>query len=408
MRIVILGWVEFPYGSPSASRLRILSKGWIEQGATVHLVTTAKLQPVNTGIGEDFYMEGLTYESSYEEAQLDHSSFSKLSLIRHFKSLKRSWKIVRQLIDDNKCDVLYLWAWSATGCFPVVKMAQKKGIPYFFDICEWFTPDVFKWGLVNPMFYDDLLGRYLPGKTCSGVIAITHFIAHKYQKMNIPVIVVPAINDFKKEVIGANGPDIQISDTSYNVLYAGFCKPGDGIEFLIQAIRLVKLNDIPVKLIIIGADGKSGPSIKYKNICELDDKLRDIVEFRGKVPEKEYFRTLSSATVLVLPRKNTPTNEAAFPTRLPEYLTTGRPVLTTNVKDVSMYLENDVNAKIVESDSEHSLAEGLIDLWQNPSKANEIGRAGKLRGAEVFDYRSYTKEIYKLFSRSLIDRKTKF
>jgi glycosyltransferase involved in cell wall biosynthesis len=407
MRIIILGWVEFPYGSPSASRLRILSKGWIEEGATVHLVTTAKPQQVNTGNGEDFYMEGLTYESSYEEAQLNNSSFSKLSFVRHIKSLRRSWKIIRQLIDENKCDVLYLWGWSAIGCFPVVKLAQKKRIPYFFDICEWFTPDVFKWGLVNPMFYDDLIGRYLPGKSCNGVIAITHFIAGKYQKLGIPVIVVPAINDFQKESYQTSLTDVQISSTSFNVLYAGFCKPGDGIEFLIQAIRLIKLNEIPVKLIIIGADGKSGASIKYKEICERDVQLRDIVEFRGKVPESEYFRTLSSATVLVLPRKNTPTNEAAFPTRLPEYLTTGRPVLTTNVKDVPMYLEGDIHAKIVESDSAESLANGLIDLWHNPEKANDIGRAGKLRGAEVFDYRSHTKEIYNLFSRSLIDHNTK-
>jgi len=91
------------------------------------------------------------------------------------------------------------------------------------------------------------------------------------------------------------------------------------------------------------------------------------------------------------------TNLAAFPTRLPEYLSTGRPVLTTAVPDVPLYLTPDLHAKIVKPDSVNAIAEGLIELWNEPAKAKAMGILGQKRGAEVFDYRPYIANLYEMF-----------
>jgi len=393
MRIVILGWVKFPFASAGASRVRMLSKGWIEEGAVVHLITTATLQSdENPGKGDsEFSLEGFTYESTQIESKSTFP-FKHLRIIQHISSLMTSWKRVRQLIAENKCDVLYLWGWSGLGCYPVIKIARKNKIPFFFDICEWFPRQRFKWWFINPLFYDDLIGRMLPGKDCGGIIAITNYIAQKYEKKSLPVVIVPAINDFSVSSLNISTTKGNVSN-KLSVLYAGFCKPDDGVDYLLGAIKIVANNDIPVELTIIGADGKSGTSLQYQQQCE-QDQIDKLVHFRGMVSESDYSKLLSSAGVLILPRKNCQVNLAAFPTRLPEFLATGRPVLTTDVPDISLYLEADIHAKIVEADRADAIATGLIDLWKDSNRADNIGKAGQEQGALVFDYRNYTKLIY--------------
>jgi len=399
LNIVIFGWVNYSYASPAASRLRTLAKGWIDEGAKVHLLTTAKLKSDNdTENGDcEFTIDGFSVESSYVSS-IDSIASSRIIL--RMKSLLRGWQILKKLISQGKCDVLYLYALSAIELYPASKIARNYGVPYFFDICEWAPRSSYNLWFINPWFYDNLFGMYLPGKHCSGVVAITKYIAAKFCESPFPVVVVPAINDFKnKDLI--TDRIYRIRDSAFIVVYSGFCKPGDGVQHLLDAVRIVKRHGVPVKLIMLGADGVVGYSLPFREMCERDMELRDLVQFKGVVPISEYYSILCLADVLVLPRQYSQTNLAAFPTRLPEYLMTGRPVLISDVPDVSVYLKSDIHAKIVQSDSSEAIASGLIELWGDQERACHIGMAGRERGAEVFDYRTYTKMIYKLFIDSI-------
>ena len=283
-----------------------------------------------------------------------------------------------------------------------MKMAQKFKIPYVFDICEWFPVNNFKCGLLNPMYWDDYLGRKMPDNNCSGVVAITNLIAQKYCSRHIPVQVVPAINDFSFNNSQEGTESNFVSGNStLKIIYSGFCKFGDGLEYMFEAIERVKIKGVPIELIIIGSDGKTGASLNFSNYCKNNSVLKNIVEFRGRIPEDIYFKTLCSADILILPRRFCETNLAAFPTRLPEFLTTGRPVITTNVPDVPDYIENNIHAKIVTANNSASIEQAIMELWSNPQLRDTIGHSGKLRGEKVFDYKSYTPQMYQLFQRAI-------
>lgn len=120
----------------------------------------------------------------------------------------------------------------------------------------------------------------------------------------------------------------------------------------------------------------------------------------GRVPDELYMKTLSEADCLVLPRPDNQIVRASFPTRLPEFLSTGKPVLTTNVPDVPLYLEANKNAMLVSGDSASALAEGIFELWSNPGKAKNIGLSGKKRGQLEFDYLNRSNSIYKFIQEN--------
>ncbi|MCC5656499.1 glycosyltransferase [Nostoc sp. XA010] len=397
-KVVIIGWFKFPFGSAAASRLRTLSQGLLESSFKVHVITTARI-PLRhedlTNTGELFW-QGIQYESQNQHYDYPDTKKSLFQLVRKYlrdlRAIFNSWIRVYNLIRHGKIDSILIYGRSAISYFPVVILARIYGVSLFYDMVEWFPPTTFQGGLINPLFYDDLLGRYLPFLGCQGVIAISTYISEKYTHAHIPCFILPSIFDYSLS-LNIKFPEIEITDKHFVVLYAGTCKVGDGFERLLDAVKIAFSQGCPIRLDVLGTDGLSGHAAKQRQICEQDEILVSCVRFLGRVPDEEYLSTLVSAHCLVLPRPESQIVKAAFPTRLPEFLATGRPVLTTNVPDVPRYLDAGIHAEIVAGDTSNALASGLLRLWQDPERALRIGLAGQNRGCQVFDYRHYMTKL---------------
>lgn len=398
--LLIIGWFKFPFGSAAASRIRTLAKGLIEQNVTVHVITTARLpfrieDQQSTG---QMFWEGIQYESGnqYEQAGQDLSLCERL--LNYIKAIIKSWIRVLKLVRHGKFQNILIYGRSAVSYFPIVLIARLYGIALFFDMVEWFPPEKFKGGRINPCFYDDWLGRHLPLLGCQSVIAISTYISSQYTRFNIPCLIVPSIFDdsFYSSVAFSK---IETGSEKFITLYAGTCKYGDGFDQLLDAVKIAFSQGCPIYLYVLGTEGLSGNARQKRKTCEEDDILSSCVCFLGKVSDQKYFEILVSANCLVLPRPDLQVTKAAFPTRLPEFLSTGRPVLTTSVPDIPKYLEAGIHAEIVSEDSSQALAKGLLKLWRNPERARKIGLAGQQRSREVFNYRQYTENLYQLLTK---------
>jgi len=95
------------------------------------------------------------------------------------------------------------------------------------------------------------------------------------------------------------------------------------------------------------------------------------------VSQADMPRYLQGAAVLVLARPSSVQAEYGFPTKLPEYLATGRPVLATRVGDIPRYLQDGVNAFLVEPDDVAAFAERLEYILAHPDEAREVGQRGR-------------------------------
>jgi glycosyltransferase involved in cell wall biosynthesis len=73
-----------------------------------------------------------------------------------------------------------------------------------------------------------------------------------------------------------------------------------------------------------------------------------------------------------------------MPTKLGEYLATGRPVVVTATGDIPKYLHDGVEAFVVEPGDVHSFSEALERALYNPVAA-EVGRAGQRLARREFD-----------------------
>lgn len=79
-------------------------------------------------------------------------------------------------------------------------------------------------------------------------------------------------------------------------------------------------------------------------------------------------------------------SKASFPSKLTEYLATGRPVITVNVGEISDYLVDGENSFIVEAGNSEELANKIEYVMSNYNYALEVAEKGKQLTGTVFNY----------------------
>jgi glycosyltransferase involved in cell wall biosynthesis len=123
--------------------------------------------------------------------------------------------------------------------------------------------------------------------------------------------------------------------------YVGAFEKWQGVENFIEAAEKLK-NDVDVAFVIVG--GKK-------------EETKGNIRFIPKVPQGEVPNYYALSDVLVMPRPSHPATEVAAPTKFPEYLAMGKPVLTTNVGDAAQFVK-DYRCGLV---AENSQPESLVD-----------------------------------------------
>lgn len=90
--------------------------------------------------------------------------------------------------------------------------------------------------------------------------------------------------------------------------------------------------------------------------------------------------------MLALARPTSIIADAGFPSKLTEYLSTGKPVLVTQVGDIPIYLKDNENAFLSEPDSAEAFADKLRYILNNYEYALKVGIEGKRLTETIFNY----------------------
>jgi glycosyltransferase involved in cell wall biosynthesis len=109
---------------------------------------------------------------------------------------------------------------------------------------------------------------------------------------------------------------------------------------------------------------------------------------RDKIPE-----TLLTCDILVNPRKSGVFAEAGFPTKLGEYFSTKKPVISTRVGDIKSYFTDKNELVLVEPDNPDQLSLAIIYLTENKSQAKRIGDNGYGWAIRNLDFKTNTKKL---------------
>ena len=180
--------------------------------------------------------------------------------------------------------------------------------------------------------------------------------------------------------------------------YIAYCGNGenykDGVDNLIESFSIIAKKRSDVKLKIVGVGPEKDREIQTSLI--IANNLQKSVSLLGRISPEHVPDFLSNATILALARPENIQAAYGFPTKVGEYLSTGKPVVVTRVGELEDYLKDGESCLFAKPDSPEDFAEKLTWLLDHPVEGTNIGRNGKKVAETCFNSRHEVLKVLKL------------
>lgn len=165
--------------------------------------------------------------------------------------------------------------------------------------------------------------------------------------------------------------------------YAGGGHYYQGLNILLKAAAYIKESGVEIR---VAGVAKSGP-------CP------DNVKYYGKLEHQDIPDFIKSCDVLVIPRPCLRALYYSGPTKFAEYLAAGKPVLATDVSEISAFIQKAECGIVTKADPE-DLTGGMRKFFSLPQEELvRMGQNARKLALEVFDLRKISQEYLGFLKR---------
>jgi glycosyltransferase involved in cell wall biosynthesis len=183
---------------------------------------------------------------------------------------------------------------------------------------------------------------------------------------------------------------------SFVIGYSGVFNEYHGIDILLKSIKAI-LKEIPnAKFLLIG----DGELRKMVDDFVRENSLSDKVIITGLVPFDEVPNYLATCDILVSPFKATH-NTVFFnsPIKTFEYMAVQKPIVSTQIGQLSKILVDNHNSLIIEENDSDSLAEKVITLNNDKNISRIIAENARLEAVEKYSWSENYNRIIEIYTK---------
>lgn len=211
------------------------------------------------------------------------------------------------------------------------------------------------------------------------IYPISHFLQEKSRKFRKRMMLIPVLADFG------------IQNYHQEILnHFTYCCAGEYLlrnTLVLDSFRNLlekeKYRNIHLILVI---QGNENVLKKTQELVRTYTTVKDNIVIKSKIPRQELDDLYASSIGLLIPLDPASIQDKArFSQKIAEYVALQRPIITSEVGEISFYFKNKGSAVIVPYDVQ-GYCDAMQFLADNMSKASEIGKNGFFVGKKFFDY----------------------
>lgn len=390
MKLMVITTGSYPFGGASTNRHLSYLTGLVLLNVEV---TVLILQPDNkqsilsrNPIGT---FNGIQFQYSI---WYDHPKrFFIFKIISRIYALLKTIVLTKKFLKTNSNNDVKLLVLliSPYEILPFILVSRKFKIPIFHERTEY--PFLNTNGLLKKLSLKIYLNKIIP--KFDGIFVISRALVsyfESYVKAKKKVIHLPMTVELERFDIPKR---MSLNLFGKYIAYCGsMYSDKDGVGDLIEAFNIFCRTNKEMNLLLIGdnSDTKKFCDIK-RNIDSSPFKNR--IFCSGWIERDEMPQYLVNADLLALARPDNIQARGGFPTKLGEYLSTGNPVIITDVGEHSDYLTDGISAYISKPCDPFSFAMKLLLAAKNPVEAKKIGEEGKRVAIQHFNYRIQAQKL---------------
>lgn len=364
-KFYIINWV-FSYGSASSNRLLAYANSAADMGVETEIVALLRLEMKNCAPHKGVTIRGL------KPCSIQDKVLSKI--LSFFTTI---WFLLTKV---NKEDRLLLYG--SAEYLPLLLWTRPK--QSFFELTEFpelFKPKVYPWSYYQKLW-----------KRLNGIFVISSNLKQYFTSNGVSHDKVHVINMIV-DPTRFKGVERCKSREKY-IAYCGNVNKDskDGVGDLIKAFVRYHEEFKDRKLYIIGPITSQSQKEEYEEYLKLSN-AHDSVVFTGSVSPNDIPKYFVDAEMLVLARPDNIQAKYGFPTKLGEYLLSARPVVLTDVGNISDFLEDGKDAYIAQPGDIISISSKMIKVSREKETSDLVALNGKRIALEEFDSAIETKKL---------------
>lgn len=388
LNLAVICNFPFPYGMAATNRIISYSVGMVEEG---HKIKIYIYRPTEKRVN----IINKKYKGNYKNINYEYPNKTTIrssnKIVYAFELFLGIISISIKILHDSKKQKITHFIISSDwiiilSIFHLLSKFQKSKSIFIFDeypkpIRKYLANDI-------PSYKKALYKRIL--KNFNGFISITENLNSYYQeiiKKRINYIIVPAI----VETYRFNAIKKSNKKEEYICYMGNLELQKDNVDNIIRAFKMINEKFPKLYFKIFGKANSS--QMKYLKTLIKELGLSEKILLLGNISRDSVPQILMDSKILVSSQPMTKRADGGFPTKLGEYLSTGVPVLLTDVGEISKYIHDKVNGFLVPPENPDLYADKLLYILNNYNIACEAAKKGKLLVNSEYSYKFQAKRI---------------
>ncbi len=381
MQIVLFMRSNISFNNAPSVYVKRIAEGLVMNGVDVAVFCYTKDYSWNSVV-----INGVKYQSStFGIARSKNAAYRKLKYYYAQNVLLIKWLRRTLLKTENKAVIDVTKA--NLSSVKVMLATKLLNTDYYWNLGE--HP------YTEPKTVAKRLSVFLLAKLSTGLMCNTSSLAKFINHRNC--IIQPPTIDYSE-------CQYDISEVANPLFTIGYCgtltTEKDGLIILLDSIAALDISIRErVRLVIIGDSAKGDKGLSYFVEMAKSKGVSNTL-FTGKIPNEKVLPMLRECDLLILTRPDNFQNRYGFPSKLPEYLATGKPVLITAVSDIPMYLADKKNAYLLNTCDVLEISDCIKHIMHHREEANQVGKNGlqvarnvfsnKIQGMKLLDFMTKT------------------
>jgi len=262
-----------------------------------------------------------------------------------------------------------------------IGLARRRGSVTVLDVTEGIERFSGAGGQCSPLYWDQCFGTRLFPRRIDLMAAISRGLAQRAREAGAArVTLLPAIEDWS---VLPEVPPTGSTERPLRLFIFGALLAKDDPALLTEVATELANRKAKVSLEFIGRYEASPAGREWAK--RLATVKSGMVRLHGAPPADRLASVLAEADAFLMLRPNTVAEQLAFPTRLVELLKFGRPILVSDVGDVSHYLCHREHALLLPAGDAVAAVDLIQELALVPDRGRALGLAGRAQGRKCFD-----------------------
>ncbi|MBM7086017.1 glycosyltransferase [Micromonospora sp. WMMD734] len=380
---LLVGAYAFPHGDATSNRLLQLARSAAPEGTRTLVVNDWPCElpfPARPPEAAGVDLVTLRVRGRYRLTRLPARLARPVRVLRAAR---------RQGVRRGDVSVVLLpMALMTLGNWAVLRLALR--CPVVVDASERHDRRQFRHGWLTPYYVRHRWSTFLATRLVDRATAVSTTLAGYLTGHGMSVLVVPPQVDCD-DFPAARPPALS---TGLRLLYAGTPGRKDMLDVILRGISLLTpAQQRRVSLTIAGVTREAAATHSDLDVAVLDGIVAE-VRFLGRVPRDTVLTLLAESHFSMLVRPTGGYAANGFPSKVPESLAAGCPVLLNHTSDLAAHVHDGVEGLVLDGNGPDDVRRGIERaLRLRDEEWTAMSRAARSRARGSFDHRAWRDEV---------------